>query len=128
MNTHLLRRTVPTYQLLHWTAEVMGGLLFAGWLALVLREMVHNGFEMPAAAAFYQAAALTLVFVGYALMGHRAIEGSSLVFVGIAAFFAVDLVTLGVPPGLQTLWFAVPGVLALLASFYRRREEAENQR
>lgn len=122
MNAVLGNRPTPNSQLLRWLAEVMGVVLVAGWVAFVVVESIRTSFEPVGAVAWYQAAALLVVFAGYAVMWRHVLSGSLMVLAGIAAFFAVSLVTMGTAPGLQTLWFAVPGVLALLAQYLRRQE------
>ena len=103
-------------------------MLFVGWFAFVCGELVKNRFEMPATEAFYQAATLVLVFAGYALLWRHGLVGSALVILGTAAFFAIGLVTAGILPGIQAVWFAVPGVLALLAwSFDRQQGSTDPQ-
>ncbi|TWU28130.1 hypothetical protein [Bythopirellula polymerisocia] len=120
MNTKLQNQQVSTTQLLRWGAEVSGVILFVGWLGFVCGELVKTN-EMPAKEAFYGAAALVLIFAGYALLWRHALTGSVLVFLGTVGFFAIGWITTGILPGLDALWFAIPGVLALLAWNFDRR-------
>lgn len=128
MNTKVLKQQVSTSQLLRWGAEISGGMLFVGWLGFVSGELVKNQFEIPAKESFYQAAALVLIFAGYALLWRHALAGSALVILGTASFFAIGWITIGLLPGVEAILFAIPGVLALLAwSLDRRRASTSPQ-
>jgi hypothetical protein len=85
------------------------------WFALVIVEFVRSGAELPTAPAYYQAAALALVFAGYVMGWHKEFAGGALAIIGTAAFFAVNVLTFGALPLFGAVWFALPGVLYLLA-------------
>ncbi|QEG33330.1 DUF7670 domain-containing protein [Bythopirellula goksoeyrii] len=127
MKVNLQRQQVETSQLLRWGAEITGAILFFGWLAFMGGELVKTRFEMPAKEAFYQAASLVLVFTGCAFLWRHALVGSALVFLGTALFFAINQIAAGVLPGWNALWFAIPGVLALLAWLLDRQRRGTGQ-
>lgn len=117
----LMRESVSVPRLLVWVAQICGVVLFAGWVGLVIGEFVKNRFELPDAAAFYQAGALALVFGGYLVSRKRAVVGSTLAIIGTIAFFLTAFMTSGVMPEINAAWFAVPAVLTLAAWTYNRR-------
>ena len=84
--------------------------------------MVKSHFEMPAKVAFYQAAGLLIVFAGYSLLWRHALAGVAAVLIGTISFFAINWISAGILPGLNALWFAFPGVLALLAWYFDRKQ------
>ena len=127
MNTKLLKHDESISQLLRWGAVTSGAMLFIGWVGFVCGELVKTN-TIPTREAFYGAAALVLIFAGYALLWRHALAGSVLIFLGTAGFFAIGWFTSGVLPGLDALWFAIPGVLALLAwSIHRQRGSTSPQ-
>jgi hypothetical protein len=90
--------------------------LFVAWIGLLSAEMVHTKLDTPATSAFLQAAALALVFVGYAVGWRHEIAGGLMAIVGTVAFFIVGHVTLATTVGLgAAALFAAPGVFYLLA-------------
>jgi hypothetical protein len=94
------------------------------WVLLVLLEVARRDVEPPSASAYYQAAALAIVFAGYVLGWRKELAGGILAIIGTVAFFAVHVVTIGILPGLEAVWFAAPGVLFLLAwTFGDRNDE-----
>jgi hypothetical protein len=95
-----------------WCGRGGGVILIIAWLALVIDEFATPGFAGPTATAYYQAAALALVFVGYALGWWKELAGGVLVILGTLAFFAVHRMTLNVWPGPGAAWFAAPGALS----------------
>jgi hypothetical protein len=109
--------------LLRWSARVGGAIVLLAWLALVILEIALPDLELPSATTYYQAAALALVFAGYALGWRNEVAGGILAIIGTVAFFAVHVLTLGGLPGIGAACFAVPGVLFVLASKYDDRPD-----
>lgn len=108
-------------RLLVWMAQICGVVLFVGWVSLVVGELFNTRFVMPDVEAFYQAAALAAVFVGYLLSRKHALIGSFVAIAGTVCFFAIAFATSGVMPQIYAAWFAVPAVLTLVAWGYNRR-------
>jgi hypothetical protein len=88
---------------------------------LVILEAARADAEAPSIAAYYQAAALGIVFAGYALGWRSEFAGGVLAIMGTAGFFAVHELTLGSLPTLEAALFAAPGVLHLLAWKYNEQ-------
>jgi hypothetical protein len=101
--------------LFRWCGRAGGAMVVIAWLALVILEATRPDVGLPSVEAIYQGAALALVFAGYALGWRQELAGGVLTIVGTVAFFAVNLLTLEVLPDLGATWFAIPGVLYLLA-------------
>jgi hypothetical protein len=101
-----------------WTARVSAVILFAMWLVYMVADMLRPGIEPIRLNMYGQAAALAIVFAGYAVGWRRELVGGIVVIVGVLAFFSVVLATTGVVPQLAMLLFAAPGALYLLAWHY----------
>ena len=123
MYVSLQSRHVPFSSLLRWSARASGAILVVAWLALVILETTRPNVDALHVAAFYQAAALALVFAGYALGWRMELAGGVVSILGTAAFFAVHVLTFGILPGLEAAWFAVPGVLYVLAWKYNEQRQ-----
>ncbi len=121
MNTKFLKQSLSISQSLRWGAEASGILLVVGWVAFVCAELVRTQFEIPARGSFYQAAALLVVFTGYAFLWRHLLVGSALAIIGTGIYFAINWMTFGLLPGWDAVLFAIPGVLALLAWSVDRR-------
>ncbi len=115
MNARLLREPTSVPRLLSYGAQICGVVLFVGWLAFVIGELIQSRFAMPDVGSFYQAAALLTVFAGYLVSRWHAIGGSLLAIGGTIGFFAVAFATSGVLPPMNALWFVAPAVLTLMA-------------
>jgi len=101
-----------------WTARVSAVILFAMWLVYMVADMLRPGIEPIRLNMYGQAAALAIVFAGYAVGWRQELVGGIVVIVGVLAFFSVVLATTGVVPQLAMLLFAAPGALYLLAWHY----------
>lgn len=96
-----------------WLARAAGAIVFASWLLLFIDEMFR--FGPPAVRTSGQAVALAVVFAGYFMTWRHELAGAIATFVGTAAFVAVYLFDFAELPATAVWWFAVPGVLSLLA-------------
>jgi hypothetical protein len=110
---------VPWAYLLRSGARVCAVILFAGWAAYVAAEMFRPGFQAPI-RTLAQAVALAVVFGGYAVGWRYERLGGGLTLAGVALFFAVNLLDTQVMPDLAAAFFAIPGVLYLLAWYEQR--------
>jgi len=117
MFTSIQAHPLPLPSLIRWSARISAAFLFVMWLVLAMLEGYRYSFVMPSAASFYQAAALAVVFTGYAVGWRKELVGGLLAIVGTALFMAVAYMTTGKVPQWESLWFAAPGVLYLLAWF-----------
>jgi hypothetical protein len=73
---------------------------------------------LPSVESFYQAAALALVFAGYALGWRSELAGGALAILGTVAFFVIQFFTIDSLPDAGAACFALPGILYLLAWKY----------
>ena len=105
---------IPWAFLLRWAARTCGVILFAGWAVLLAAEMVRPGFHAPL-RTIAQAITLAVVFAGYAWGWKHERVGGLMTLAGVALFFVVNLWDTQVLPSPAAAWFAVPGVLYLLA-------------
>ena len=121
------RASVNYSYLFRWSARAAGALLMVSWLALFISEITRQGLGKPAFNTHGQAAALAIVFAGYILGWWKEFAGGVLAIVGTLAFFAVIVATDAMPPEAGMVWFAAPGILYLLASFYsdKRSEQVK---
>jgi hypothetical protein len=108
---------MPSSYLFRWTARASAVVMIGIWLGLILAEAMQGKIVEPGVAAFYQAAALAVVFAGYAIGWRHELAGGLLAVVGTVAFFAVHVLSLQFWPDLSAVWFAAPGVLYLLACY-----------
>ena len=104
-----------------WTARASTIILIAMWLVYIVADLLRPGVEPSGFNMYGQAAALAIVFAGYAVGWRRELPGGIAVIAGVLAFFSVVLATTGVIPPLAMLLFAAPGVLYLLAWHYDER-------
>lgn len=104
--------------LFRWIARMAGAIVFASWLVLFVDELIRTG--PPPARTGGQAAALAVVFAGYFLTWRHELAGAVVTIVGTAAFVAVYVFDFEEMPVLAVAWFAVPGVLSLLAWQFNR--------
>jgi hypothetical protein len=115
------RRSFSAAEFVLWAARLTGVALFVSWVGMLVAESIYADFRIPPPASFLQAAALALVFFGYAVGWKEKIMGGLFVLLGMAAFILINLLTVDVAPGFQTTWFALPGVLYLLAAYFSGR-------
>jgi hypothetical protein len=117
MNASAKLSATDKFELLRWSGRISGVVLFATWILFVIGEAMWLG--LPTRGSVYQAAALAMVFAGYAIGWRYELVGGILAVVGTAAFVAVYGMTFGSLPLAHVLWFAVPGGLYLLAWAYK---------
>jgi hypothetical protein len=106
--------------LFRWSARIVGAVLFAGWLGLVILELVESRLGTLSAESCYQAAALAVVFLGYLVGWRDEVLGGLFAFLGVAIYILVIVLTVSGPPREATL-LAVPGGLYLLAWYFDER-------
>ena len=115
MQTTMRRHYAFDPDLFRWLARASAVVLVAAWLALVIREALISHFEAPSVSTYYQAAALAIVFAGYAIGWRTELAGGLIAILGTLAFYAVHIQTLGNLPNIAVAWFAAPGILFLAA-------------
>jgi hypothetical protein len=92
------------------------------WLELVLLEWIRYGspdFRSPHQAA--QAAALVVMFAGYLIGWRNELIGGLMSLIGAVAFGGVCALTFGEFLPISCAWFAVPGLLYLIAWYGNQR-------
>ena len=115
MNTITLKPHVSVALLFRWGAAAMGTALAINWLGLVIVEAVQLRRIVPNTHALQEAIILAFIFCGYALGWRKELAGGVLIILGTVAFFVDALLLVGALPSLGVAWFAVPGVLYVLA-------------
>ena len=123
MITYVHKHHVPFSELLRWTARTSAVSLFVAWLGLVVLETMRSG-PPTSAQILYQAAALAVVFVGYAIGWRSELAGGVMTIIGTAAFFVANEFSVGVFPPLEAVWFAAPGILYVMAWLFGDRHRA----
>lgn len=116
MYASIQRQPVSWINLMRWAGRTSGALLILTWLGFATVELFHPGFAVRT-LTLAQAAALAIVFTGYAVGWRREWVGGLLTLLGMAAFLAAVVLSIGVPPAPATALFAAPGVFFLLAYF-----------
>ncbi|MGD9636222.1 MAG: hypothetical protein AB7G28_13235 [Pirellulales bacterium] len=106
-------------------AALSAGVLGAIWAALVVKEMVVSHEVIPNEHSALQGLALAVVFGAYIVGWRHGVWGATLAVLGTAALFAFAYSSVGVLPPLAAAWFAVPGVMYLLAVLADRRQRAQ---
>lgn len=107
---------IPTAQLFRSAGRASAVILFVSWLGLFVAETMHGKIGAVSIGMLCQAAALAVVFVGYAVGWRHELAGGLLAIVGTAAFFVADGLLVGALWSIGAVaWFAAPGVLYLLA-------------
>lgn len=106
---------------LRWTARVTGlALLGLVGVLIVGHGGLPNVFGRPAAVQLESLA--TVMMLGGLLLGWwREAVGGVVASIGIALFFAVEMVVNGSPPGGIVPLFCVPAILLLISSLVNRR-------
>jgi hypothetical protein len=107
-----------------WLARTMAIVLFVFWIAFVVAEAFRPRSASWPVALYVQGAILAVIFAGYALGWRKEFLGGLLAILGTAAFLAVLAFTEALPRDPNMAWFAVPGVLYLLARHYDHRSGA----
>ena len=121
MYTFTQRLQVNYADLFRWPGRFSGAILYVAWLGLAIAELARSDFRTLSIDSSYQAAALAIVFFGYAVGWREELLGGLCVLIGTAAYFLIVVLTANVPPGIEAAWFAAPGVLYLLAWQCNRR-------
>jgi hypothetical protein len=100
----------------------MAIILVALWTVLFVSELIKDPSAKWPPALYGQAAILAVIFAGYASGWRKELIGGWLAIVGTVALLAVVVATnnhnVNTP---HIAWFAVPGVLYLMARHYDRR-------
>jgi len=96
-------------------AAASAAILFLGWSIMFAFEIVSWGEWIPNIHSYDQAIVLAVLFVSYAIGWRHELAGGTLTLIATAAFFAVGYHGVKAFPPLAIIWFAVPGVLYLLA-------------
>jgi hypothetical protein len=106
-------RPVSIAEVYRWLGRASSSVLLLTWITYVSIEATRpDPFTLASA---YQAAAFMVVFAGYLLGWRYELTGGLLAIMGTVAFFAVCVLTMGIPPSAAAIGFAVPGVFYLLA-------------
>jgi hypothetical protein len=90
-------------------------ILYVAWLLYVIAELARSDIDTLSIDSSYHAAALAMVFFGYAIGWREEFFGGLFAILGTASYFLAVLLTVGWPPSIQGAWFAAPGVFYLLA-------------
>jgi hypothetical protein len=110
-------------QAFRWAGRVCGVALFVTWVAFVAFEATRQTAETWPSGLYLQAAALAVVFLGYAIGWKRELVGAMLVGIGALAYAVITVADTEALPGPATLWFLIPGVLYLIALHFERAEQ-----
>jgi hypothetical protein len=114
MSTTISRPLEIAAQAIHWT----GCLLAAAVVLLFVVFAIGQGLP-PLAAMNASFAAVGVMLIGFVLVWWKDWLGGVISLAGLAWFQAIEIAVNGQPSGGLFLWFAVPGVLALLAGLTR---------
>jgi hypothetical protein len=95
-------------------ARASSVVLFAGWLYAVVAELFLVG--LPVKENYLQIIPVATIFAGYAIGWRKELIGGMLAVFGAIASVCVDVAVLGTSVT-GMLWFAVPGVLYLVAHY-----------
>jgi hypothetical protein len=106
--------------LFRWSARFSGVILWVAWIGFAIAELARSNGRTISIDSSYQAAALTVVFIGYAVGWGEELLGALFALFGTAAYFLIVLLTANAAPGIEAAWFAAPGVLYLLAWQFNR--------
>jgi hypothetical protein len=113
---------VAASYLFRWAGRITGAVLFAVWLAYFIAETARPVFSpRMGTMTLVQGAILAVVFAGYAAGWRWERLGALLVIIGMAAFYVLHVVTMQSLPALSVLWFVVPGIFYLAASYCDQR-------
>jgi hypothetical protein len=114
---------VTRSQVFRWLGRACGAALFAVWAVFVAIEATHpTAFVTWPRGMYFQAAALAVVFMGYAVGWKHELAGALTIGAGALAFVVVTFVDTKMLPALAFAWFVSPGALYLLARHYERIE------
>jgi hypothetical protein len=112
---------IVSSQAFRWAGRVGGVAMFVVWACFVAFEATRPTSVNLPTALYLQAAALAIVFMGYAVGWTRELVGAALVALGLSAFLAVTYTDTALP-GLAIAWFLGPAALYLLADITGRWE------
>jgi len=94
--------------------------LAAIWIGLVINEMFVAKELIPNPHSALQLLVLAVIFGAYVVGWRHGVLGATLAVLGTVALFGVAYWSVGILPPLAAAWFAVPGVLYLLAWYADR--------
>lgn len=117
------RYHVPIAHMFRDVAAASGAALVAMWFVMLALETVTTGELIPNIRSYAQALVLAGVFAGYAIGWRHELIGAALAIAGTGLFFAVGYSEVGAMPPLPAAWFAIPGVLYLLAWMFNDRRQ-----
>jgi hypothetical protein len=109
---------VPYSQAFRYLGRFGAVILFCSWIAMLITDFRNGNVGNPTSGMILQAAALAIVFAGYAIGWRHEFSGGLLAIIGTAVFFVVSAISFGIAAGVSfgaAGWFAAPGVLYLLA-------------
>ena len=121
MYTSAQRHQVTYSDLFRWSPRFSGAILYVAWGGFAIAELARSGGRTMSIDSSYQAAALAVVFFGYAVGWGEELLGGLCVLFGTTAYFLIVALTANVPPGIEAALFAAPGVLYLLSWQCSRR-------
>jgi hypothetical protein len=113
-SSHYQAHPVPWSVLCRWAGRVTAVALVIVWSIYAIAELFHPDFYLPP-QLMLQGAALAVVFAGYAVGWRAELAGGLLVLGGMAGFYIVTFLSIGLLPQPAMLGFAAPGVLYLVA-------------
>ena len=128
MHSSVQRLHLTYSDLIRWSARLSGTILWIAWLGSAIAELARSEYRTISIDSSYQAAALAVVFFGYAVGWGEELLGGLCALLGTAAYFLIVTVTAQVPPGIETTLFAAPGVLYLLSWQCHRHDLHVNSR
>ena len=106
-----------------WLGRASGVALFVTWTGYVFAEAFRGPAPLTTPLGLYlQAAALAVVFAGYAVGWKRELAGAVLTGIGLVAFVVSTVADSMIMPTPATAWFAAPAALYALAHYFEQHE------
>lgn len=109
------KRDMTYADLFRDAAAASAAVLGVIWMGMVVNEMVVKKEWLPNAHSALQLLVLAVIFGAYVVGWRHGVLGAALAVLGTFALFAVAYWSVGMLPPLAAAWFAVPGVLYMLA-------------
>ena len=119
MYASIPQSSASSSELFRWFARASSIVLFMIWIVLLVQDLM--GESQVTSQGTIQAAALAVVFTGFAIGWQKELAGSLIAACGTIMFFAVCAITCGQIPGVAAAWFAFPALLYLLAWYSNKR-------